>query len=227
MRGTWVVAGAALLALGASRVEAQNKSMGIAVIPFAGYSIPGVLASQDDFLEMAPNPAPFFGLQIDLGVSKNMSIGLGGDLTFGGDLALNDLSTSGLGEIGTANITATQFYGVLTIRPSGRRPNGTVTPLAIELGGGMTMWKFDEFLIQGSAIAADDWSGNEPFAFAGMAYNVPIGPRSSVQIFGRAIGGFGYTSDGLDAFNAAPPPTTVEGEFNLTFHIGAGLRVGR
>jgi len=102
-----------------------------------------------------------------------------------------------------------------------------VTPLAIELGGGVAFWRFDKFIVDNVVYPSSEWDGTEPFAFAGLAYNVPIGPRASIQLFGRVLGGFGYSSTGLDDFNAAPPASNMKSEFNLGFLVGAGIRVGR
>jgi hypothetical protein len=130
--------------------------------------------------------------------------------------------------VGTADISSPRVYGVLSIRPAGRRPNGAVTPLAIEIGGGVAFWRFDKFIVNSAVITPiKEWNGTEPFAFAGVAYNMPIGPRASIQLFARALGGFGYKSTGLDTYNATPPTTNVKGKFNLGFLIGAGIRVGR
>ncbi len=227
MRTKWIVA--AGLAAFAATPDLAAQNQGIALVPLGAYVIPGVLASEDNSYEFAPKGAPFVGGQIELGISKNLSIGVGGGITAGQKLDLNDNSGgSGPNPIGTADISSARIYGLLSLRPGGRRPNGTVTPLAIEVGGGITMWAFDKFVVGTTAISpVDDFNSSEPFAFAGIAYNVPIGPRTSVQLFGRAMAGFGYSSDGLDSFNAAPPPSNVDGKLALSFLVGAGLRVGR
>lgn len=232
MRSRAILASAMLVCAVATEATAQGQ--GIAIVPFGGFVIPGTLAEEEGGLEMAPKGSPLAGLQLELGLSKNMSLGLGGMLAIGQSMDFNDNSSGGAGTFGSADLGATRIYGMLSLRPGGRRPNGAVTALAIELGGGITMWKIKEFTvdtdgdgIQETNIPVDDWDSSEPFAFGGIAYNLPIGPRSSIQLFGRAIGGFGYSSDGLDSFNSAPPPTNVEGKFNVSFVIGAGLRVGR
>jgi len=220
-----VAAGAMLLGL-AGTAAAQSKAQGLAIVPFGAFNIPGILASETDAWEMKANGAPFVGVQLELGLSKAMSIGVGGGITMGQKLDFNDASSGG-GTLGTADISSPRIYGVLSIRPGGRRPNGAVTPLAIELGGGMAFWRFDKIIIENQVFPADDWNGNEPFVFAGLAYNLPFGPRASIQLFGRAIGGFGYSSTGLDDFNEAEPVSDVKGKFNLGFLVGAGIRVGR
>lgn len=220
-----VAAGAMLLGL-AGTAAAQGKAQGLALVPFGAFNVPGILASETDAWEMKALGAPFVGLQLELGLSKAVSFGVGGGITMGQKLDFNDASATG-STIGTADISSPRVYGLLSIRPGGRRPNGAVTPLAIEFGGGMAFWTFDKIIIESQVFPADDWSGNEPFAFAGLAYNLPFGPRASIQLFGRAIAGFGYTSTGLDDFNAAPPTSDVQGKFNLGFLVGAGIRVGR
>jgi len=232
MRSRTILASAILTA--AFATEATAQSQGIAIVPFAGFVMPGTLAEEDGGGEMAPKGSPLAGLQLELGLSKNLSFGIGGMLAIGQTMDFNDNSGGSSVTFGSADLGAMRIFGILSLRPSGRRPNGAVTPLAIEFGGGITMWKIKEFTvdldgdgIQETNIPVDDWDGNEPFAFGGLAYNLPIGPRSSIQIFGRAIGGFGYSSQGLDDFNAQAPVTNIEGNFNLSFVIGAGLRVGR
>ena len=90
------------------------------------------------------------------------------------------------------------------------------------------MWRFGRVIgTGGSVLASSSWNSTEPFAFAGLALNLPIGPRASIQLFGRALGGFGYSSTGLDEWNAVPPPTNLEDKFNVGFLFGAGMRVGR
>jgi len=221
-----VAAGAMLLGL-AGTATAQTMGQGLAIVPFGAFNIPGVLATEADYLELKPKGAPFVGLQLEMGLSKALSVGVGAGITTGQSLDFNDLSAGG-GTIGTADISSPRFYGLLSFRPGGRRPNGAVTPLAIELGGGVAMWRVDKLIIESTVYPdVSDWNGTEPFAFAGIAYNLPIGPRASIQLFGRALGGFGYTSTGLDDFNAVPPVSDVKGKFNLGFLFGAGIRVGR
>jgi hypothetical protein len=218
-----VAAGAMVLGL-AGTATAQNKAQGLAIVPYFAYNVPAVLASESNFLEMKPKGAPFVGIQLEMGLSKAMSVGVGGGITMGQSLDINDISTATSTTMASSDISSPRIYGVLSIRPAGRRPNGAVTPLAIELGGGVAFWRFSA---NSQVVTPSEWNGTEPFAFAGLAYNVPIGPRASVQLFGRAIGGFGYSSKGLDTYNAAPPPSNVKSKFNLGFMVGAGIRVGR
>jgi hypothetical protein len=236
MRGKWVFAAAALLAVGAaSRVEAQAKSGGIAIIPYGGYAVPGTLA-EDVNWGFTPNAAPAIGLQLEFGASKNIAIGAGVNYTFGQtlDIDYEDPSTPST-TIGTGDISTMGIYGVVSIRPSGRLPSGAVTPLAIELGGGVNMLSFDKILVDTdgdgtfeTAISpVDDFNSSSAMAFAGLAYNFPIGPRGSIQLFGRGTVQFGYSSTGLDDFNNTSPPSTVEGKTAFGFLIGAGLRFGR
>jgi hypothetical protein len=229
MRKLLVLVAAGALTLGlAGTASAQSKAQGLAIVPFAAFNVPGVLASESDFLEFKPKAAPFVGLQLELGLSKAMSFGVGGGITMSQSLNVNDLSSAGVGNVGTADISSPRVYGVLSIRPAGRRPNGAVTPLAIEIGGGVAFWRFDKFIVESQVITPiKEWNGTEPFAFAGVAYNMPIGPRASIQLFARALGGFGYKSTGLDTFNASEPVTNVKGKFNVGLLVGAGIRVGR
>lgn len=230
MRKQLVLIAAGAMSLGlAGTATAQNKGQGLALVPFGAFNIPAMLASEAGNLEIKPKGAPFVGIQLEMGVSKAMSVGVGGGITMGQSLSASGVAVSTI----TADISSPRIYGLLSIRPGGRRPNGAVTPLAIELGGGVALWRFDKLIINGTVVlpgspwAASKWNGTEPFAFAGLAYNVPIGPRASIQLFGRALGGFGYSSTGLDAYNAEPPATNAKGKFNVGFLVGAGIRVGR
>jgi len=231
MRKQLVLVAAGAISLGlAGTATAQNKGQGLAIVPIGAYNIPGVLASEAGNFEMKPKGAPFVGVQLEMGLSKAMSIGVGGGITMGQSLDLNSLIGSRT-SIGTADISSPRVYGLLSIRPGGRRPNGAVTPLAIELGGGMAFWRFDKIIIDETVYPSKDFNGTEPFVFAGLAFNVPIGPRASIQLFGRALGGFGYGSTGLDDLNAefasAGLGSNIKSKFNLGFLVGAGIRVGR
>ena len=228
MRKQLVLVAAGAMSLGlAGTATAQNKGHGLAIVPFGAFNVPAVLASETGNLEMKPKGAPFVGVQMEMGLSKAMSVGVGAGITMAQSLDMTGLT------VGTADISSPRIYGLLSIRPGGRRPNGAVTPLAIELGGGVALWRVDKIIVDGVVIppaypiGAPKWNGTEPFAFAGLAYNLPIGPRASIQLFGRALGGFGYSSTGLDTWNALPPATNVKSKFNIGFLVGAGIRVGR
>jgi hypothetical protein len=236
VRGRWVFAAAALLAAGAvTRVEAQAKKPGLAIIPYGAYAVPGTLAEDDNY-SFTPNSAPSIGLQLEYGASKNVAVGAGINYTFGQtlDLDYTDASTPSF-TFGEGDITTMGIYGVLSFRPGGRLPSGAVTPLAIELGGGVNMLSFDKILVDTdgdgnfeTAISpVDDFNSSSAMAFAGLAYNIPIGPRGSIQLFGRGTVQFGYSSQGLDDFNSTPPVSSVEGSTAFGFMIGAGLRFGR
>lgn len=218
-----VAAGALVLGL-AGTATAQNKGQGLAIVPFAAYNVPAVLASEANYLEMKPKAAAFVGVQVEMGVSKTLSVGVGGGITMSQTIDFNDIGTAGSTTLASSDISSPRIYGLVSIRPAGRKPNGAVTPLAIELGGGVAMWRFSA---NSQVVTPSQWNATEPFAFAGLAYNVPIGPRASVQLFGRAMGGFGYKSTGLDDFNATVPVSNVKSKFNLGFMVGAGIRVGR
>ncbi|MBI1722582.1 MAG: hypothetical protein HYR48_01600 [Gemmatimonadetes bacterium] len=231
MRGKWTLIAAA--AVIAPTVAAAQARPGLGIIPAAGFTVPGTLAegtevgNPDVNWAFKPQGSPVVGAQLEYGLSKNVSIGVGGSFTIGQTLDVNYTDPSIDTTIGEADISTLQVYGAVSLRPQGRRPNGTVTPLAIEAGGGLVRWGFTEFKVAGSVIAADDWNASTAFAFAGVAYNVPIGPRASIQLFGRGVASFGYSSQGLDDFNATSPPTNVEGKTAVGFTVGAGLRVGR
>lgn len=216
MRGKLILAAGALACTLATNANAQ----GIAFMPFAGYAIPGTLAEDEstgDAFKM--NGAMLLGAQIELGMSKNIGIAVGLNKTFSGTMTGEGPTIGGGGDV---DISMMQVTGSLVLRPAGRRANGGVTPLMIEVGGGVTMYSF------GSAAAAfDDFDATKPMFFAGAGYNLPVGPRATIQIFGRAQMITAYESDGLDAFNAIPPPTNIEGKSMLNFQVGAGFRWGR
>jgi len=219
MRGKWVLAAAAVLAIGTgTRAEAQSKSGGIAIIPFGGYAIPGTLADDDQGNEFTINGAMVLGAQIELGLSKNLGIDVGVNKTFSQTFDVAGPAFVG----GQEDISMTQITGSLVLRPGGRRPNGAVTPLFIEVGGGVTMYSF------GSAASQfSDFDATVPMGFVGAGYNIPVGPRATIQLFGRAQGISSYSSDGLDALNAIPPATNIEGKLMLNFQAGVGFRWGR
>jgi len=216
MRGKLIAAAGLLACALAGNLTAQ----GIAIMPFGGYAIAGTLAEDDatgDKFTM--NPAMVLGIQVELGLSKNLGIDVGVNKTFSQTF---DAEGPTLGPATEVDIEMTQITGSLVIRPGGRRPNGGVTPLFFEVGGGVTMYGF------GSAAASfSDFDATKPMFFAGAGYNLPVGPRATIQIFGRAQMITAYESSGLDSFNQQPPPTNIEGKSMLNFQVGAGFRWGR
>jgi len=226
MRELLVLIAAGALSLGlAGTATAQNKGQGLAIVPFAAYNIPGLLATESGVAEMKPKGAPLVGLQLELGASKAVSVGLGGGVMLGQSFDLKDL---GAGYGSSWDVSAPQVYGVVSVRPAGRRPNGAVTPLAVEFGGGVAMWRFSRFIdYNNESFPAASWNNTQPFVFAGVACNLPIGPRASIQLFGRVVGASTYVSKGLDDWNNTDPPSNLKGKFNVGFLVGAGIRVGR
>jgi len=222
MRGKRIIAAVGMFAMAlAPNLMAQGKGGGIAIIPYGGYAIPGTLAAYDaNDIQFESQPAMLLGLAIEFGLSKNMGIDIGANRTFSQTI---DLVSGGTSQ-GEEDQTMTQIYGALVIRPGGRQPNGAVTPFFIEIGGGVTMY---ELCSAAAAGSCSDFNSTQPMGFAGAGYNFAIGPRATIQLFGRAQMIGPYSSTGLDAFNAAPPVTNVEGKSMFNFQIGAGLRVGR
>ncbi len=195
MKKVWVTVAAGMLVCGLARDANAQKSGGIALVLMGGYGLPGTLAEDipNDW-HFKPKGALLLGGQIEFGLSKTMGLDVGVNRTISQTLTISQGTASE-----SDDMSMTQFTGSLVIRPSGRRPNGAVTPFFIELGGGVTMYSFGS-----AANPASDFKATKPMGFAGLGYNVPIGPRATLQIFGRAQGITAYSSTGLDAFNAAP-----------------------
>jgi hypothetical protein len=215
MRSKAILAAAGVIACAATT---NLNAQGIAFMPYAGYSLGGTLAEDEvNDITLKVKSALILGAQVELGLSKNIGLAVGVNRTLS-----QILESDFQGSIGEDDISMTQITGALVLRPGGRRPNGGVTPLYLEVGGGITMYKF------GSAAASfTDFDANMTTFFAGAGYNIPVGPRATIQLFGRAQMISAYESDGLDAFNAAPPPTQVEGSSLINFQFGAGFRFGR
>ncbi len=220
MRSRWVAVAAGLLVCGLAREAKAQKSGGLAIVLFGGYGLPGSNLVEDagNDIQFKAKGALLLGGQLEIGLSKSMGIDVGVNRTLSQTLDLVQGGTTGE----TDDMSMTQFTGSLVIRPAGRRPNGAVTPLFVELGGGITMYKFGS-----AANPASDFKSNRPMGFVGAGYNVAIGPRATLQIFGRAQGITAYTSSGLDTYNAAPPVTNVKGKLMLNFQFGAAIRIGR
>jgi hypothetical protein len=212
---------ASLVGAAATSLAAQSPTR-IAIIPSAGFGIAAKLVDDPAFI-LKPKAAGFGAIAIELGMSKTVSIAAGLSRTFSQTL---DLSGT-LILPATADMTMTQASGSLIFRPGGRRPNGSPTPLFIEVGGGINFYGFKNIIVGSTAIPANDWKSTRPFGMIGAGMNFPIGPRSSVQVFGRAQSITAYTSKGLDDFNAAPPATNFKGKMGIGFQLGIGLRVGR
>jgi hypothetical protein len=202
-------------------LAAQSKGGGFAIIPFAGYAIPGTFAKDDaSDIQFEPNGALLLGVQAELGLSKTMGIDVGANQTFSQTIDFIQGGTSQAQQ----DLRMTQITGSLIIRPKGRKPNGSVTPLFIEIGGGVTMYH----LCSASAGSnCNDFDATEPMGFVGAGYNLPIGPRATVQLFARAQYISAYSSKGLDDFNATPPVSDVQGQGMMNFQVGGALRVGR
>ncbi len=216
MRANRPLVAAVCMAFLAAPLAAQTR---IAIVPFAGYGLPGVLAEDvPNDIHLEPAGALLLGAAIELGMSKNIGIAVGVNRTFSQKL---DFVTGGSSAF-EEDFTMTQIAGSIVIRPGGRLPSGAVSPLFIEVGGGITL-----YTLGSAAFPASDFDASSPMAFVGAGYNIPMGPRATIQIFGRAQMISSYSSQGLDDFNAAPPPTNVEGSNMLNFQFGAGLRVGR
>ena len=118
MRKQLVLIAAGAMSLGLAGTATAQQ--GLAIVPFGAFYIPAALASESGNLEMKPKGAPFVGLQLELGLSKSMSVGVGGGITMSQSLDFSSLippTTS----IGSADISSPRIYGVLTIRPAGRR----------------------------------------------------------------------------------------------------------
>ena len=222
MRRNRIIAAVGMLALSlTSSLMAQSKGGGIAIIPFAGYGIPSTLAEDEvNDWQFEGKAALLLGLQIELGLGKNIGIDVGASRTFS---QVIDLVQGGVSQ-GEEDMTMTQITASLVFRPKGRLPSGAVTPFFIELGGGVTMYELCSASAGGSC---SDFDSTQPMGFLGAGYNLAIGPRATVQLFGRAQMIGPYSSTGLDNFNALPPVTNIEGSTMLNFQIGAGLRVGR
>ncbi len=216
MRANRPLVAAVCLAFLAAPLAAQTR---IAIVPFAGYGLPGMLAEDTpNDIQLEPGGALMLGAAIELGMNKNVGIAVGVNRTFSQTL---DVVFSG-SSLGEDDFTMTQVSGSLVIRPGGRLPSGAVSPLFVEVGGGITLYTF------GSAANTNpDFDATSPMAFAGAGYNIPMGPRATIQVFARAQMISSYSSTGLDDFNALPPVTQIEGSNMLNFQFGAGLRVGR
>ncbi len=222
MRGRTQVLVASLVGAAATSLAAQSPTR-LAIIPYAGFGIAAKLVNDPAFI-LAPKAAGFGGIAIELGLSKTISIAVGGNRTFSQTMDIGDNTDPSQA---TADMSMTQATGSLIFRPGGRRPNGAPTPLFIEVGGGMNFYGFKNIIVGSTAIPANDWKSTRPFGMVGAGMNFPIGPRSSVQIFGRAQSITAYASTGLDDLNAAPPPTNFKGKMGIGFQFGVGLRVGR
>lgn len=215
MRSKAILAAAGIMACAAAT---NLNAQGIAFMPYAGYSLGGTLAEDEpNAITLKVKSALILGAQVELGLSKNIGLAVGVNRTLS-----QILESDFQGTTAEDDIAMMQVSGALVLRPGGRRPNGGVTPLYLEVGGGVTMYSF------GSAAAQfNEFDATMPMFFAGAGYNIPVGPRATIQLFGRAQMITAYESDGLDQFNAAPPPTNVEGSSLINFQFGAGFRFGR
>ena len=218
----WAVCSASTLAAQGSRV---------ALVPHGGFALGYNLAEDVDY-SFDLQPAAYFGVSVDLTLTKVFGLTLG---------ALRSVGQPSVGELrlslrdsvtGAAALAQTMVSGALVIRPGGRRPTGAPTPLYIEAGGGLNFWTFGNFVIareQGLvAFLGEDFNANKPFGYGAVGFTLPVGPRAQLNIYARANYITEYSSRGLDDFNNAEPPArTVKGKAGPSFMAGIGMRVGR
>lgn len=227
MRGKLPLAAAGLMMLGLAREAPAQQKQGIGIMPFAGYWLPfSNLAEESSVAEFKAKGALAIGAEIQLGVNKNLSVAAGGGTTISGSM---DVDVPGVGNVANADQSTLQVYGSVVFRPGGRLASGTVSPLYLEGGAGATMYRFGNLVVPSAGFggSASDFNTTKPFFFVGAGYNVPVGPRASVQIFARAQAITSYSSKALDDFNAAPPVSNVKGSMVFSLLAGAGFRFGR
>ena len=232
MNRNWLAVAAALAtAASAARVEAQARSS-ISIIPIAGYMMPMGKWTDSDTIRLEPGGGIFVGVTAEYSVNKTFSVTAQAIRTLG----LTQKMTFAAPEFGVGvpaaletDMTTTQLLGTLLFRPLGRLPNGAPKTVYFEVGGGFTLYDVSQgFTNPLGASDVLDFNSSTAVVTGGAGLSFPIGPRASLQVFGRANYGLSaYSSPGLDKWNGYPPPSNVQGEKPLVLLLGAGLRIGR
>ena len=230
MNRNWLAVAAALAtAASAARVEAQARSS-ISIIPIAGYMVPMGKWTDSDTIRLEPGGGIFVGVTAEYSMNKSVSITAQALRTLG----LTQTMTMGAPTFfGTTKLetdmTSTQILGTIIFRPLGRLPNGAPKTVYFEVGGGFTLYDVGQgFQNPSGQNDVLDFNSSTAMIAGGAGLSFPIGPRASLQVFGRANYQLSeYSSEGLDTWNGYPPPSSVQGEKSLVMLLGAGLRIGR
>jgi hypothetical protein len=223
----------------------------ISVVPTAGYVAPmGNWVDETSYQNLC-SPAPpciyklrpqggvFVGLVAEYSLNKSIGLAFYGSRTLGGLQRLREdfLSEPSEPDVFKADMATTNLGGMLIFRPLGRTPSGAPKTLYLELGGGINWYSvttgFSDVEEPADSLISY-YSSSTPAVMGGLGLSFPVGPRISLQLFGRAYYQFSaYDSDGLDDFNTfivenfAPTEPRIEGVRSMLLQFGVGLRVGR
>lgn len=211
----------AMLAILALPLHAQRT----AISPYVGFGAP-----VGSFISGPSGPSEILfeadfgtalGLQFDLALSKRLSLGVVGEygLDQGMELTYN---CQACGFVEPASMRVMRIHGVMGLRPFGMRPDGRPTPLVLEVGAGITSYSFD---YENPTIDDDRSNGSVQSAFAGIAFDIPLGPRrTAIRFFGRGLVAQKLEADAVDDLSQLVG--TVTAEPVITPQLGVALRLG-
>jgi hypothetical protein len=243
MRRAPLPVAAALLLAGAAPLAAQ-----ISVVPTAGYvlSAGNWLDQTVDYgggdqetVTIKPLGGFFVGLNAEYAVNSAISLSGHATRTLGSAQKMGfDYATQGP-NFGTfsarfeADMATTSIGGLLIFRPLGRLPSGAPRTIYIEAGGSFNIYTvttgFTDVNDQ-DAVNEFSFGFQSPAVLGGVGVSFPVGPRASLQIFGRAYYELSdYSSNFVDSVNEdlQGSGTQLQGDKSILLQLGLGLRVGR
>ncbi len=202
------------------------------------------IASAPGTFGLKANGGLSVGLVVEYAINKQVSLAgqvgrtLGGLQTGQTQFFINPTYAPRDSNTFETDMATTNLGAMLVIRPLGRTPSGAPNKVYLEVGGGLTFYRFSSgFRNPGPNDDYLNFNYNTPYVMAGAGVSFPVGRRVSLQIFGRAYNQMqAYNAPTLVSTNGAlnqifangtSTGTVPKGEKPLLLQFGTGLRVGR
>jgi len=254
MRGKRVLLVGALAVAVAPALRAQVRGS-LSVIPTAGYVLSAGGWIDETTLDfgggdranyaLKPKGGVFVGLIAEYNLSKNLSLAAHASRTLGITQRLSEVWTATSGfftpdQTFEADMATTNIGGMLVFRPLGRLPSGAPKTVYFEAGGALNIYSVTSGFTDVNNQAAIDsvsYKYTTPAIMGGAGLSFPVGPRASLQLFGRAYYQLkAYESNALTNFNQSIDSinsqfgtnvANLDGKKSILLQFGLGLRVGR
>lgn len=234
MRGKRILS-VGVLALAVAPVLRAQVRGSLSVVPVAGYTV-----NSGNWLDidlgggsratLKPKGGVFVGLVAEYNLNKSLSIAAHATRTLGATQKMREVDTGTFAATIETDLATTTIGGMIVFRPLGRLPSGAPNKVYIELGGSYNIYSVSTGFTDINDRAAVDSVGfgyHTPAVMGGAGLSFPVGPRASLQVFGRAYYQMReYSSNVLDLINQGNPNPLV-GKKTILLQFGLGLRVGR